>query len=191
MRNKENRISRDFLCSPDRDSVGAAVFCSRYHYRKEDLPAIKKVWEELYERLSICLSYELTPCSPEGGYSYARFLELSPGGKMKLWGRLTLGEEPERLEGSYLEEGRLGDAYLLECLSCYCLEKIYEKLPGILHGETGLWMNAMRFPEKTKMPVSLFAVEFESLMTLKRSGERPFSCRGCGSGNCPFGKVVL
>ena len=60
---------------------------------------------------------------------------------------ITLGDGADGLQELYLAHQQVGDAYIIECIRCYLLDRIYSLLPELIYREAGRWIGTLRFPE--------------------------------------------
>lgn len=111
------------LCEKDLRNM-----CGRYHFGDAGLPLLKTVYEAGFKE-----------CRPS---LFFRLNYMDTGTAVLI----TLGEGVDTIQNRYMEEGKLSEAYAMECLSMEVLNKAYLRTEEILLEVCGLWRTAYRFP---------------------------------------------
>ncbi len=105
-------------------------FCRRFHFNKEDLAHILGIREALLPILDPWIFYIVK--------------------EQTIFFGITLGKGPDELIRLYLDHDSISDAYLVECVGCYLLERLYLLLPPLVHTATGLWPGALDFTDRAE-----------------------------------------
>ena len=104
------------------------AICGRYHYGDTDLVLLKEVYDKYLKKKAVSAWYQI-------GYDKAENAAVL----------MTLGAETDEIQNRLSDEGRLAEAYMLECLAMAVLERAYGQMDELLHAQTGLWCTGYRF----------------------------------------------
>lgn len=111
------------------DEKAFRAIWGRYHYGDTDLILLKEIYGAYLSEHEVTVWFQ-PEYDAEGNAAVL----------------MTLGECVDHIQNQLMEEGKMTEAYMLECLAMTVLEQAYSKLDMILHDETGLWCVEYRFP---------------------------------------------
>lgn len=112
------------LCEKDLGNM-----CGRYHFGDAGLPLLRTVYADGIKECRASL--------------FLRLNDREAGTAAVL---ITLGEGIDRMQDRFMEEGRLSEAYMIECLAMELLNKAYICTEELLQEACGMWCSAYKFP---------------------------------------------
>lgn len=118
--------------------------CSRYHFEDADFALLEKVYREYLEGREVAAWYAI-------GYGERGKEKSKEYEKKCLLGLdvavvMTLGRELDDGQNQLMEQGRMLEAYMLECFAVEALNYAYKVLEERFYKKTGLWFGRYRFP---------------------------------------------
>lgn len=112
------------LCESDLKNM-----CGRYHFDDIGLPLLRKVYKNYMENCMVSAYFSVS--------------EKEPGRAAVL---MTLGKGIDDMQNRLMEEGKLSEAYMVECIAMELLTRAYALGDEILHKQTGWWCGQYEFP---------------------------------------------
>lgn len=106
-----------------------AQILSRYHFEKGNEGQIRALTDRLLSVAVPALYY-----GPLDAEEQRRLAVL-----------VTLGAGVDELQDAYMQEGRLGESYMVECIAMELLGNAYEQSAERIHDRYGLWLGRFDF----------------------------------------------
>lgn len=118
--------------------------CSRYHFEDADFALLEKVYREYLEGREVAAWYAIGygERGKEKSKEYERRCLLG----LDVAVVMTLGRELDDRQNQLMEQGRMVEAYMLECLAVEALNYAYKVLEERFYEKTGLRFGRYRFP---------------------------------------------
>lgn len=157
----------------------------RYHFRDTDLPRLQQVYEDVFQESFVSV-----------------FFKEDYGDKKETAVLMTLGSSVDAIQSCLMEEEKLSESYMIECLSMEILAGAYRELDALLLAKSGRKSGGYSFPgadtpiETVAEIVDSFQQELvtynEQFMLIpkksvayliKRTGEKSL-CAGCSNISC-------
>lgn len=121
---KEHRLVSIDLCATDLRDI-----CGRYHFGDIGFPLLMEIYKKYFKNNMVS--------------AYFAWSKKETDRASVL---MTLGKKVDDIQNRFMEEGRLSEAYMMECIATEQLAKAYAKGDDFLHEKTGLWCGKYEFP---------------------------------------------
>lgn len=113
--------------------------CGRYHFSHDSYPLLKAVYESCMKDCRISLYFRL---------------DYKEAGQTAVL--LTLGDNIDKRQNTCMEEGKMSEAYMMECLAMEILNKAYVQTGHILYEISGMYAGSYKFPG-SELPLAVTA----------------------------------
>lgn len=142
----KNKISVG-LCEGDLKNM-----CSRYHFEDTGLSLLQTTYRECFAERMVTVYCREVPYSGEnrrrdweipcdGGENHC-----GGGAEEKLAVLMTLGQQTDEMQAGYMKQGKLSEAYAMDCIAAELLYRAYEEADRLIFEKTGMWCGRYRFP---------------------------------------------